>query len=91
MLSVMRADESPCRRTSWRRLSQLLAGVGLVATLGTLSGCVVVQPWQRGRLAERHMQLPPTEGEAYLDQHLATSTESAAGGAALEGGGCGCN
>lgn len=63
----------------------------LVAAAYALSGCVVVQPWQRGRLAERHMQIPPTQGEAYLDQHVATSKEAAAGGAALEGGGCGCN
>jgi hypothetical protein len=63
----------------------------LVTGLSALTGCVVVKPWQRGRLAERHMQIPVTEGEAYLDQHVATSKESAAGGAALQGGGCGCN
>lgn len=70
---------------------KLASLISLLAALALLSGCVVVQPWQRGRLAERHMQIPPTEGEAYLDQHVATSKESASGGAALEGGGCGCN
>ena len=71
-----------------RRLLTSLLLVGLVSALG---GCVVVQPWQRGRLAQRHMQVNPTEGEAYLDQHIASSKESAVGGTALQGGGCGCN
>ncbi|MBW2525658.1 MAG: DUF4266 domain-containing protein [Deltaproteobacteria bacterium] len=70
---------------------RLLAFAALTAWLLLLTGCVRVQPWQRGRLAERHMQVRPTKGEAYLDQHVATSKESAAGGTALEGGGCGCN
>ncbi len=70
---------------------RLLTSVVLVGLVSPLWGCVVVQPWQRGRLAQRHMQVNPTEGEAYLDQHIASSKESAVGGTALQGGGCGCN
>ena len=34
------------------------------------------------------MQVNPTDGGAYLDQHIASSKEAAAGGTALQGGGC---
>ena len=85
--SRARRHGAPARKT----LHRVMTLAALAVALGALSGCAVVKPWERGRLAERHMQIPPTKGEAYLDQHVATSKESAAGGTSLEGGGCGCN
>lgn len=73
--------------TSLCRLMCLLtvAGAGLA-----LAGCATVQPWQRGRLASDCMQFSPDPALAAYAGHWQESREGAAGGAGLQGGGCGC-
>ena len=57
------------------------------------SGCALqkVQPWQREDLARPEMSADPVFLEAAMREHTYVSKEAASGGAALAGGGCGCN
>ena len=59
----------------------------------TLSGCTQfgVEPWQRGDLAKKEMQLNHDPIEASLDDHIYFSKEASSGGGSFGGGGCGCN
>ena len=70
-------------------------GAGLIAAavLAGSSGCAVqpVAPWQKGLLAKPEMSFDPDRLEAAFNEHVYTSKEAAAGGAAVGGGGCGCN
>lgn len=59
----------------------------LVVVLG---GCAQVQPWERGNLARPHMALEPFPLQSDLRAHNYGSREAAPGGAAGQGGGCGC-
>ena len=54
-------------------------------------GCTAVKPWERGKLAERKMQLVPSPLQNSLDEHTYFSKEAAFGGQGVGGGGCGCN
>ena len=56
----------------------------------SLSGCVQVAPWERGYLAKPQMALEPHPGQTVFREHIYGGRESAAGGAAVSGGGCGC-
>jgi hypothetical protein len=60
-------------------------------TVLAVAGCVNVQPYERGQLAERSMRMPPRPVDAALDQHIYFSKEGSRGGADGGGGGCGCN
>ena len=63
----------------------------LLLLLGViLSGCAVVQPWERGNLAKPQMSLEPNPLQTGLKAHNYGSREAAAGGNAAQGGGCGC-
>jgi hypothetical protein len=55
-----------------------------------LSGCASVAPWERGHLARPDMVLEPTPALRALDKTYAAK-EAGSGGAAVGGGGCGCN
>lgn len=55
-----------------------------------LAGCANVAPWQRGTLAKPSMGLEPSAPMRALDKTYAAK-EAASGGAAVGGGGCGCN
>jgi hypothetical protein len=70
---------------SWT--GRLLLGLALAA----LAGCVRVQPYERGELAQRAMRMPPSAVDAGLDEHIYFSKEGSRGGAGAGGGGCGCN
>jgi len=63
----------------------------LVSVLG-LSGCVQVQPWEKGVLAQDTMKpggsIPET---VVFDGHVYYSKEAVQGGTGVGGGGCGCN
>jgi hypothetical protein len=65
-----------------------IAPVLLAAML--LAGCANVAPWQRGHLARPDMVLEPTPALRALDKTYAAK-EAGSGGAAVGGGGCGCN
>ncbi len=58
-----------------------------------LAGCSLetVRPWERGVLAQKKMQIPADELEAFSDEHIYFSKEAASGGQSIGGGGCGCN
>jgi len=54
------------------------------------SGCVTVQPWERGRLANPAMASAARMGDSYRP-HVLSIREGAVGGEGDVGGGCGCN
>jgi len=62
----------------------------VLAALG-LSGCVTIQPWERGRLANPDMQFGGAEELAAAEAHATEVREGSAGGFDAAGGGCGCN
>lgn len=64
--------------------------LGLLLTAALLAGCASVAPWQRGHLARPEMGLDPNAPMRALDKTFAAK-EAASGGAAVGGGGCGCN
>ena len=62
-----------------------------ISSIGFLSGCVTVQPWERETLAGEDMLL---EADLLVDEladHIYFSKEATSGGRGLSGGGCGCN
>ena len=63
----------------------------IFALCGFGAGCQVVQPWERGNLADYTMRGDRDPiGEAQMD-HVFFSREMASGGTGVGGGGCGCN
>ena len=69
-----------------RTISFLLILAGLC-----LGGCVTIQPWERGRLAQPDMQFGGAEELAAAEAHATEVREGSAGGFDAAGGGCGCN
>jgi uncharacterized protein DUF4266 len=65
----------------------VLLGLGIA-----LSGCVSVQPWERGIQAKRCMQINPDPTATAFEQHVFEYREGSSGGYETVGGsGCGCN
>ena len=65
-----------------------------VLALACLGGCALVtpvQPWQKGVLAKPEMGVEGDRLDATFAEHVYSSKEAASGGAAVAGGGCGCN
>ena len=62
----------------------------LVAAL-LAAGCTHVAPYERGYLARPAMALDGSQGMAHAMEKIYPSKEAASGGAAVGGGGCGCN
>ena len=63
-----------------------------ILSVGFLSGCMTVKPYQRERLTERCMQ--PGFGDAAelkFRAHWEGSRQGGEGGYGQAGGGCGCN
>ncbi len=58
--------------------------------LGSLGGCAIVKPWQRGRLGHPGMQLDGRLGDT-MRPHVLSIREGSVGGEGVAGGGCGCN
>lgn len=56
-----------------------------------LGGCVAVQPWQRGNLADPLMQAERDPLHSAMTDHVHFSREASTGGKGVGGGGCGCN
>jgi hypothetical protein len=72
----------------------LLIRALFAVALPAFAGCASVhppQPWEKGDLAKREMQLDPDSLDARATQHIYTSKEGAGGGYGVGGGGCGCN
>lgn len=53
-------------------------------------GCATVQPWQRGRLADRCMVFDADSGQVAYMTHWQEAREASAGGYGVQSGGCGC-
>jgi hypothetical protein len=75
-------------------MKRLVARFSLLIVFGTaaasLTGCATVQPWQRGRLADRCMLFDPDSGRVSYMTHWQESREGSSGGFGVQGGGCGC-
>ena len=77
--------------TKQTKLTMLLSL--LCSSVFLLSSCSSnVKAWEKGTLAEEHMQLgggdAPTKK---INEHTFTSKEASFGGGGIGGGGCGCN
>ena len=72
------------------RLNELTAIILPIATVAWLTACAPVLPWERGNLAKPQMALDPYPLQSALRAHNYGSRESAVGGNAAQGGGCGC-
>lgn len=70
-----------------RMLLPLLLALGL----GACSLPPKVQPWEKGVLARPEMMMDNDKLDAGFQEHTYSSKEAALGGAAVGGGGCGCN
>ena len=69
-----------------------LAQLGLAGLLaGLVSGCAVVEPYERENLATYGMRPDRDQLAGRLQDHLWFSREAANGGGRVGGGGCGCN
>ena len=66
----------------------LLAGITTAALMG--SGCITVQAWERGRLADPQMKFDDDASLAAYQAHWQEAREGAAGGSGVQAGGCGC-
>lgn len=75
------------RKITLLRLGLLLGG----SLLGLASGCAVVQPWERGELADYSMRPDRDPLASTLAEHVYFTREAASGGRGVGGGGCGCN
>lgn len=67
--------------------------LGLAALASLLGGCAtpVVQPWQRGHLADYTLRPDRDPLAAAITEHTRFSREAASGGRSVGGSGCGCN
>jgi Domain of unknown function (DUF4266) len=72
------------------KLADITTKLLLLAMGAILSGCVAVQPWERGNLAKPQMAAEPHPLQSALRAHNYSSREAAASGNAAQGGGCGC-
>jgi len=63
----------------------------LILSLIILSGCAMVQPYEREILSKPIMQFDSDKEEAAAREHLLNSVEGSSGGFGVGGGGCGCN
>lgn len=55
-----------------------------------ISGCVVVQPYERERLADPNMIFDENPIQKGIKDHYINIREGSEGGNGTEGGGCGC-
>lgn len=74
-------------------LAPRMAAAAWLVLAAALGGCAIqpVAPWQKGVLAKPAMGFEADRLEAAFAEHIYTSKEAASGGAAVGGGGCGCN
>ena len=67
------------------------AGLLVITLVTGLQACAQVKRWERGDLARNEMAWDPDPLASTLDSHIYFAKEASSGGAASEGGGCGCN
>lgn len=61
------------------------------AILCASQGCAVVEPWEKGALAQPSMRFDRDRLESKMAAHVYDSREGASGAGSVGGGGCGCN
>jgi uncharacterized protein DUF4266 len=71
-------------------ISRLLLLASLVVVPLISTGCVTVQAWERGRLANPEMKFDDDASLTAYQAHWQEAREGAAGGAGVQAGGCGC-
>ena len=62
----------------------------IIPILLTISGCAVVQPWERERLADPNMMFDENPIQKGMKEHYINIREGSEGGTGSQGGGCGC-
>jgi hypothetical protein len=76
-------------------LARHIVRIGMLAcSMPALSGCALsdpVQAWEKGTLARPEMTFKANSLDVKYSEHIYSSREAASGGAAVGGGGCGCN
>lgn len=55
-----------------------------------ISGCAVVQPWERERLSDPNMMFDENPIQKGIKEHYINIREGSEGGTGSQGGGCGC-
>lgn len=55
-----------------------------------LSGCAVVQPWERERLSDPNMIFDENPIQKGIKEHYINIREGSEGGTGSQSGGCGC-
>jgi len=68
-----------------------LLSILLVGALCALSGCVTLQPWERGLLNSRLMADPADPLATLADGHVDGAREAIAGAEGASADACGCN
>jgi hypothetical protein len=63
----------------------------LLCFLNLLSACTFVGAWEKGDLSRPEMTFVPDPMEQKMGDHIYFSKEGSSSGAAVSGGGCGCN
>jgi hypothetical protein len=79
---------------SWRSRQKLSAPVvssTLLVTLGCLTGCTPVKPWEKGDLAKDIMSFDGSAAEVRTRRHMYQAKEGSGGGYGASVGACGCN
>lgn len=62
----------------------------LILFLFLISGCAVVQPWERERLSDPNMMFDENPIQKGNKEHYINIREGSEGGNGSQGGGCGC-
>jgi len=70
--------------------ARALAAAATIGAVLLMGGCATVQPWQRGRLADRCMIFDADSSQIAYMTHWQESREASAGGYGVQSGGCGC-
>lgn len=85
--------DTPAMPPGLPRATRRLRAALTLSLLALASGCTItpVQPWEKGLLAKPGMRFGADRLESRYAEHIYSSKEGASGGAAVGGGGCGCN
>ena len=62
----------------------------IILSFVSITGCAVVQPWERERLADPNMIFDENPIQKGIKDHYINIREGSEGGNGTQGGGCGC-
>ena len=71
-------------------MQRIFFGTVLLLLSTATTGCLTVQPWERGTLADPMMIFDENPIEQGIQEHALDYREGSAGGTGAQGGGCGC-